>query len=126
MGYRFLKSNPKDNNINNNEHILMSLTLIKIIFRCVNLGFNILFCDETGLSNKNNNFHSWRKKNETIYQKYDKLKRKNLIMTVSKDDNIFHEIYEQTIDSKNFLNYMKNLKKNIRRKRIKKLYYSDG
>ena len=62
LGYRFLKSNPKDNNVNDYDHILMSFTFIKIIVRCVNLGFNVLFCDETGLSNKNNNFYSWRKK----------------------------------------------------------------
>lgn len=119
LGYRYLKTMPKSSSINNNEHILISLTFIKIIVRSIILNYNILFCDETGLLNKNNNFRSWRKNDEEIYQKTDSFKRKNLIMTVSKDDVIYYEILNESTDTNTFLNYMKNLKKSIDKKGLK-------
>jgi hypothetical protein len=103
LGYRFLKTNPKVSNINDYDNILMSLTFIKIIIRSIILGFNILFCDESGLHTKNNNLYFWRKRDEMIYHELGNTKKKNLIMTVSKDENIYYEILDESTDSKNFL-----------------------
>lgn len=118
LGYKFLRTAPKPSCINDSENILISLTFIKIIVRCIILGFNILFCDETGITNKNNNYNIWRKKEENVYQNCNFFKRKNLIMTISNEEVIYYEISDESTDSTVFLNYMKNLKNIIEQKDI--------
>ena len=119
LGYKFLKTNPKSIFIRDNEHILISLCFIKIIVRCILLNFNILFCDETSILNKNNNLRVWRKSDETIYHNYDSYKKKNIIMTVSSNEVIYYSISGDSTNSEVFLEYMKNLKKVLDEKSIK-------
>jgi hypothetical protein len=119
LGYKFLKTNPKSFFITDNEHILVSLAFIKIIVRCILLNFNILFCDETSILNKNNHLRVWRKSEETIYHNYDSYKKKNIIMTVSSNEVIYYSISDESTNSDVFLEYMKKLKKVIDEKSIK-------
>ena len=48
LGYTFRKSKIKNNKINSNENSLITCSLLKIISRCINFRFKIIYCDESG------------------------------------------------------------------------------
>lgn len=66
LGYRYLKTCVKNNIINSNDDKLIQFTFIKIITRCINKGFKVIYCDECGIMTKNNNYRCYRKPNEQI------------------------------------------------------------
>ncbi len=114
LGYHYLKTCPKNKSIKNKENQIICFAFIKIIIRCLLLGFDIIFLDESILSNKNNHFRCLRKVNEQIYYKYDKLSKLNLLMAVNKDGIIYYEINEESTTQESFLNYMNNLVNKIK------------
>ena len=118
MGFRYLKSTIKTKIIFQKNNILMSLTFLKIISRCIKFNMNILYCDETSIQNQSNNIQTWRKSNEVIYEDIPKKEKLNLILTVSKDDVIYFELNEDNTNQDNFLIYKKNLLEAIKKKLI--------
>ena len=118
MGFRYLKSTIKTKIILQKNNILMSLTFLKIISRCIKFNMNILYCDETSIQNQSNNIQAWRKSNEVIYEDIPKKEKLNLILTVSKDDVIYFELNEDNTNQDNFLIYIKNLLEAIKKKLI--------
>lgn len=109
LGYRYRKSKIKNNRINDMENIFVSCSFIKIISRCIKLGFKIIYCDETGYSNSNNNFYSWVKKEEDAFCYFKEIKKSNLIMAVDKEQVLHYNISIQSTTSSVFLNFIQEL-----------------
>lgn len=76
LGYHYLKTVPKKLVINSNTNKLYSFAFIKIIIRCLNMGFRLIYIDESNINNKNNNFRCLRKKNEQIYFNFKKINKR--------------------------------------------------
>lgn len=62
MGYSYLKSTIKNSKIIERENTLIAFAFIKIITRCIKLGFKIIYLDESGLISGNNNYLEKEKK----------------------------------------------------------------
>ena len=109
LGYRYKKIVPKNKIIKSNKNILISFTFIKIITRCLNLGFKIIYVDESIICNKNNNFRCLIKKSEEIFYNYERIGKLNLLMAVNEKEVIYYQLNKETTNEESFLLYMKNL-----------------
>ena len=89
LGYYYRKTTVKNGKINDNENILISCSFIKIISKCIFLGFKIIYVDESTISNKNNNYFCWLKQDEEILFNFNDCKRESIIMAVDENDVIF-------------------------------------
>lgn len=105
----YLKTSVKNYKAKNNNSIFMKLCFIKIITRAINLGFNILFMDESSILSKNNNYRRWRMYNEVIYSKMEPAKRSNLLLTVDKNDVIFYKLNKESTNEDSFYIYINEL-----------------
>lgn len=54
LNLKCLKNNYKKSKINENKNICISLCFLKIIIKCLNLGYKIIFADETSIQAYNN------------------------------------------------------------------------
>ena len=113
MGYSYLKSTVKTNKIIGKENILISFAFIKIISRCLKLGYKIIYLDETGLMNGNNNYRCLRKNNEQIYFNTGTRDKRNLILAIDEKQVIYYEITKENTTEEVFLNFMKKLKEKL-------------
>ena len=112
LGYTFRKTKVKNNKINNSENILITCTFLKIISRCIYLGYKIIYVDESGFTNKNNNYYTWKKNDEEIYFNYENNKKFSLIMAVDESSVLYYKINDFSTNSSRFLEFMQELKKN--------------
>ena len=119
LGYKYLKSTVKTDEIIKNKNILISLSFIKIISRCLKFNFSIIFCDETYIQSRNNNLKIWRKSREEIVNKISKKEKVNLILSVYEEGVLYYEINKPNTKEENFLEYMKNLLNTINDKGLK-------
>ena len=109
IGFHYRKTTIKNNRINSNKNILIACTFLKIITKCINLGFKLIYCDESGFKNKSNNFYTWKKANEEIFFDYEEFKKFTLILAVD-DNNVLHyKINTCTTNSESFLEFVKEL-----------------
>lgn len=113
LGYCYRKTTVKNGKIKGNENILISYSFIKIISKCIFLGFKIIYVDESTISNKNNNYFCWRKKDEEILFNFNDCKRASIIMAVDENDVIFYQINKENTSSEKFLEFMKELNKKL-------------
>ena len=56
LGFHYVKTSIKTAKINSKENLLFSFCFIKIIIRCIKLGYHILFQDESSIICKNNHY----------------------------------------------------------------------
>ena len=96
------------------DNILMSFTLFKIITRCLKLGFKIIFVDESGLMNGNNNYKCLRKKGEEIYFKYLKNEKRNLLLALDDKKTIIFGNKRRKHKRRDFFKFYKRFKSKIR------------
>ena len=113
MGFSYLKSTVKTNKIIQNDNILSSFTFIRIISRCLKLGYKIIYLDETGLMSGNNNYRCIRKKYEQIYFNVGNRNKRNLILAIDEKQVLHYEITEENTKEEVFLNFMKKLKEKL-------------
>ena len=109
LNLSYLKSTVKTSKINSDSGIIGSFYLIKSIIKCMILGFEILYLDETSILSSNNNYRCWRKKDDEIYFNLGTKARRNLLLTISSDKIIHYKITEKNTDESNFLVYMNEL-----------------
>ena len=117
----YLKTTVKTSKLNNDSGIIAAFYFIKMITKCLMLGFTILYLDETSVFSTNNNYRAWRKKTEDIYFNIDGKKRENLILTVSDKEIIHYKINSENTKEQNFLEYMNELNI-ILKKRVKEKF----
>ena len=62
LNMRFRKTILKNPKLSEDNFILMNFLFLKSICRCLSLGLNIIYIDETGFSLNNTNLRMWCKK----------------------------------------------------------------
>ena len=67
MNLSYLKTTIKTNKINNEKGIISGILFIKIITKCLYLGFTLLSLKESSIFSTNNNYSACRGKNEELY-----------------------------------------------------------
>lgn len=120
LNFRFLKSVIKNDKLNDNRNILISLCFIKIIVKCMKLNYKIIYIDESRIQCNNNNFKTWRSKEETIYYRIGNNKKSNLIAALDENELLYYLINEKNTNEAIFLDFMKGLKQKIEEKGITK------
>lgn len=144
MGFKYLKTKPKTNKILEMKNILISFAFIKVISRCIKLKFHIIYCDESFLQNKNNNYYCWRKKDDQIFGDLGTRQRLNLLMAVNEDSIVYYEINYESTNEDRFFKFTEKLISEINSKnlfpcvlvldnfsshktrRLKELYYNNN
>lgn len=109
LGYRYLKTTIKNKIILSDENIIISLSFIKIIERCLRLKMTIIYVDETSILSMNNNYRLWRHKNQEIYFDIPKKERINLIMAIKENDVIHYSFNKENTNDKIFNEFMISL-----------------
>ena len=102
MGYKYMKSTIKTDIILKNDNLLISFAFIKIIARCLKLGFSIIYCDESYIQSQNNDMRVWRKPNEDIYAPISKKEKLNLILSVNENGVVYFELNRENTKESNF------------------------
>ena len=108
LNLRYLKTSPKNPKLQEDNYILMEFLFIRGIIRSLELKLNLIFVDETGFNIQNNNFHTWRARNEEILNgpKYKVKERINLILSVSKEKIIHKKFVKGPVNSEVFLDFL--------------------
>ena len=109
LNYRYRKTTLKTNKLLTNQYIEHSFYFLKIFIRAIKLGLKPIFLDESGFYTKNENFYTWRKENQSIYQEINDTKKVNLLMAVTAEKLIKYHLIEKSTNSDNFLNFMNDL-----------------
>lgn len=60
LGLHYLKTTCKSNITKTKQSIIHSMVFIKTLIKCLSMGFEPLFIDESALESSNNNYHCWR------------------------------------------------------------------
>ena len=109
LGMRYLKVSPKTNKILSDENLLSTMTVLKIISRCIKQKISIIYLDESTIININNNLKTWIIPGETLYSEIEPRKKYNLIMAINENGVIHYEINSQNTNDEIFLSFIKNL-----------------
>lgn len=117
LGLRYLKTIPKNNFLQREQGILDCLCYIKTFIKCVKLGFQPLFLDESKIEIMNNHYRCWREKSETIYFGDAIKNKKNLILAVGQDEAIHYKLTEENTNTEVFLQFLKELKVQMDKKK---------
>lgn len=119
LNFKFLKTTIKNSKINENKNICISLCFLKILIKCFQLNYKIIFVDETNIQAYNNNYKVWRKSDQNIYYNLGSNKRKNLIAAIDENNVLSYSINDNNTDEKIFLEFMIKLKEKIDSMKIK-------
>ena len=120
LKYKYRKTSVKTSKILSNTYIKYCFFLIKILVRGLKQGADIIFLDESGFHTKNNNYYTWRRKEEEIYNHLDENKKFNLLIAVSKNKIIKYKIIEESTNEANFYKFMEEMVKSLRETEKKK------
>ena len=107
-----MKTTIKTSQILEKENILITFAFIKIITWSIKLGYKIIFVDESGIMNGNNNYRCYRKRDEQIYFRFLK-KERNLLLAVDEERTIYWEITKENTTETIFLNFISKLKEKL-------------
>lgn len=108
----FRKTTIKNPKLLKENYILMEYAFLIGIIKAVEEKLNLIYIDETGFQNDNNNLYLWRKNNEQIYggSESDKKKRINLILAIEETEIIIGHYYNnETINTSDFKSFMAEL-----------------
>lgn len=122
LGLHYLKVVPKSSKIIAIENIICSMSIVKIIARCIKERISIIYCDESCILSTNNNFRAWVKPKENFYVDIAPKTRYNLIMAINEMGVLYYEINSVNTNEKTFINFIQNLKQVINKKNIE--YYA--
>lgn len=102
---------------------LMTYLFLKGVSRCLMLGLELVFIDETGFSLNNANLKVWRNSTKQIYGgcRGNGKEKINLILAINKKEIILgHRYKNETITSEEFLGFLEDLKDTLGEQLIKK------
>lgn len=119
LGLKWRKTTIKTNKIKTRGNILMMLTFLKIVTRCIYQKFNIIYCDESSLQTFNNHLKIWTDTKEDFISKLAPKKRFNLIMAINENEVVHYKINKENTDKTTFLDFIKELHKILNEKKIK-------
>lgn len=113
LKYSYRKTKVKNNKLLADNSILSSYTFLKIFIKALSLNLKPVFLDESGFFCQNNNFHTWRNRNEELFFKIDDRKKTNLIMAVGYDKIYYYQLIRKNINTEIFQNFMDNMVGNM-------------
>ena len=120
LGFRYLKTTLKNNNIKRESGILDCFCFIKIFEKCMELGYNPIFLDESKIELVNNHYKCWRKYHEEIYFGSSNREKCNLILAVGIDRIFYYSLNKDNTNSIIFLDFLKELVKIIKKDKDKR------
>ena len=120
LGLHYVQTCKKSNFLNTDEGKYSCFAFIKILIKALILGFELIFVDESTFKLNKSNFKCWRKPNEHIYFGKSNKDKINLILAVTKEEILFHEMKNENINTLLFLEFMKGLNDIIKSKKDKK------
>lgn len=109
LGYHFLKTTPKSNTLKTDLSILSCLCFIKIITRCLKLGFFPIFIDESKIELSNNHYKAWRFRHEQLYYGASSKDKINLLLAVGRDKIYHYKFSKENTTSSIFIDFLKEL-----------------
>lgn len=116
LDFHFLKTSPKSNFLKKESGILSCLCFLKAFVRCIKLGYQPIFIDESKIELINNHFKCWRMKLETIYFGDSSKIKNNLILAVGIDNIFEYKITTENTNSEIFLEFLKSVNDKIKKK----------
>lgn len=121
LGMHYRKTIIKNPKLQKDKYILMSYGFIIGIIRAIESKLNIIFIDECGFQLENSNLKMWRKNGEEILggPENNLKKRINLILAINKKEILLAHYYKnETVTSKEFLAFLKDLRNTISKKEM--------
>ena len=112
----FRKTSIKNPKLLKENYLLMEYSFLIGIIRSLEENLNIVYIDETGFQNDNNNLRLWRQNNESIFggPEADNKKRINLILAINSSEILLAHYYNnQSIGTNEFIIFMKELVENL-------------
>ena len=121
LGYHYRKTTVKNPKLLDDDSILMSFIFLKIILRAIELGLNLIYLDEVGFSLENQNFYTWKKKDDLFYggAKINQKVKLNAILSINENEILYGKLLNKTIDSDDFILYIEELLERISKEDIK-------
>ena len=119
LKFRYLKTSVKTSKATSFVSKKQNFFFIKIISRILLLKGNIIFIDESGFSNKNINYRTWRRKNDNCFQNAKKTEKINLILAVLHKKIYVYKFDINSTNSEIFKLFMENMIKNMTEQEIK-------
>lgn len=113
----------KKRKILSNTYIKYCFFLIKILVRGLKQVADIIFLDKSGFHTRNNNYYTWRRKEDEIYNRLDDNKKFNLLIAVSKNKIIKFKIIEELTNEANFYKFMDEVVKSLSETEKKKALF---
>ena len=120
LNFHYLKTSTKQIKLIKPDSLFMCLCFIKIIFRALILGYNILYMDESSILSKNNNYRCWRQRKESMYFNMKPASRSNLLLMISKNEIIHYQINQLSTTEDTFLEFISESINKIKDKKIDK------
>jgi len=112
---KYFRTSIKNPRFEENNYLFMSFVFIRIFFRSMLMKLNIIFVDETGFLLQNNNYFSWRERDEQIYSgaKKNNKERLNLILAVTNQNVIHKKFLKSSVNSNIFLEFLEEMYNNL-------------
>ena len=79
-----MKTTYKTRRIELHDNKIYSFYFIKSFIKCIKLGYEFIFADESKIEIRNNHYRAWRKTNEEITFGINNNLKKNLFLVVGK------------------------------------------
>ena len=111
LSIKYLKTSIKNPKLEENNYIFMSFIFLRIFFRILLLKLNIIYVDETGFVLSNDNYYTWRKSDEQIYDgpKTKMKERLNLILAVSNKKVLHKKYVKGSVNANVFKDFLEDL-----------------
>ena len=123
LGYRFKKCTIKKEILLSSEAIKQTYFYLKIFLRGLKLGMDFIYIDESSIYTTNNNYRTWKFPDEEIYFPIKDSLKRNLLLAVNKDKNIFFKLTEKTTTSLEFKNFIEQMLSKLSEEEINKTIF---
>ena len=109
LNYHFVKLVVKNDKLAQESSIKQTFFFLKIFLKCLYIGLNFIYIDESSIQTNNNNFRNWTLINDGIYNKISDNEKRNLLMAVSPYKTIYFEIKKNNTNSEEFKKFFENM-----------------
>ena len=122
LNFHYLKTCYKSNFLKKETGLLYSFGFIKTFIKCIKLGFEPIYIDESKIELINNHLKCWRYVNETIYFGNANKNKNNLLLAIGKDFVLHYKIIQENTNSEIFLEFIKEINDIIKVNKSKKYF----
>ena len=109
LSYKYRKTTVKNAKLSEKKFIKFSFFYLKVLLSALIIGLNIIYIDELGFYSHNNNYYTWRLKDEEIFYPRNDNKKINLIIAVSFNKICHYKINESSTGTQEYKLFMEEL-----------------